>query len=120
MSGQAESPMPGAGWEAHWTFRLYVAGQRPRSLAALANLKRLCERHLPGHHRIEVIDLLLDPARAEQDQIIAIPTLLRLTPRPAKKVFGDLSDESRAVAELELVSPDVTGSATAARRLHHG
>jgi circadian clock protein KaiB len=86
-----------------WELRLYVAGQTPRSLAALANLKNICETHLPGKYRIEVIDLLADPARARTDQIVAIPTLIRRFPQPMRKIIGDLSNKQRALVGMELV-----------------
>src|ERR1700674_2086557 len=78
-----------------WEFRLYVAGQTPRSLAAFANLKKICETHLAGSYRIEVIDLLENPTLASGDQILAIPTLVRKLPPPIKKIIGDLSNTER-------------------------
>lgn len=87
---------------AHWNLRLYVAGQTPKSLAAFANLKRICETHLHGRYHIEVVDLLQDPRLAEGDQIIAIPTLVRRLPEPMKKVIGDLSNEERTLVGLDL------------------
>ena len=83
-------------------FRLYVAGQTPKSVAALANLKRVCEEHLPGRHAIEVIDLLQQPARARADQIVAIPTLIRKLPEPVRKVIGTLSDTERILVGLQI------------------
>lgn len=85
-----------------WTLRLYVAGQTPRSLAAFSNLKRLCEEHIAGRYRIEVIDLMKDPALGQHDQIIAIPTLVRKLPEPIKRVIGDLSDIQRVMIGIEL------------------
>ena len=82
--------------------RLYVAGQTPKSVAALANLKRVCEEHLPGRHRIEVIDLLQQPARARSDQIVAIPTLVRRLPEPVRKVIGTLADTERVLVGLHI------------------
>src|SRR5205085_9107072 len=82
--------------------RLYVAGQTPKSVAALANLKRVCEEHLPGRHRIEVIDLLQQPARARSDQIIAIPTLVRRLPEPVRKASGTLADTERVLVGLHI------------------
>lgn len=86
----------------HWYLRLYVAGQSPKSLHALANLKRLCEEHLPGHHEIEVIDLIAQPWLARGDDILAIPTLVRRLPEPLRKVIGDLSDVDRVRVGLRL------------------
>ena len=85
-----------------WNLRLYVAGQTPRTVAALANLKRLCEKHLPERYDIEVIDLLRNPKLAAGDQIFAIPTLVRKLPPPMKKIIGDLSDEELVIVGLDL------------------
>jgi circadian clock protein KaiB len=78
-----------------WNLRLYVAGQTPKSLAAFANLKRICEEHLQGRYTIEVIDLVKDPQLAQGDQILALPTLVRKIPSPIKKIIGDLSNTER-------------------------
>ena len=85
-----------------WQLRLYIAGQTPRSSAALANLERLCEEHLAGQYSIEVIDLLRNPALARGDQILALPTLVRRLPPPVKKIIGDLSNEERLLVGLDL------------------
>ena len=85
-----------------WQLRLYVAGQTPKSIAALANLKKLCETHLAGRYEIEVIDLLKNPKLAAGDQILAIPTLVRKLPEPVKKIIGDLSNEHRVLVGLDL------------------
>src|SRR5215472_1615018 len=85
-----------------WELRLYVAGQTPKCLAAFANLKRLCEEHLAGEYRIEVIDLLKQPQLAQGDQILAIPTLVRKLPEPMKKIIGDLSNTERVLIGLDL------------------
>ncbi len=85
-----------------WELRLYVAGQTPRSLAAFANLKKLCEEHLAGKYRIEVIDLIENPRLARGDQILAIPTLVRKLPEPVKKIIGDLSNTERVLVGLDL------------------
>src|SRR3954451_12984836 len=82
--------------------RLYVAGQTPKSVTALANLKRVCEEHLPGRHTIEVIDLLQHPARARSDQIVAIPTLVRKLPEPVRKIIGTLADTERVLVGLRI------------------
>ena len=84
-----------------WDLRLYIAGQTPRSVAALANLKRICEEHFPGKYRVEVIDLLANPQLARQDQILAIPTLVRQLPAPARKIIGDLSQTERVLVGLD-------------------
>lgn len=85
-----------------WNLRLYVAGQTPKSLTAFANLKQLCEQHLAGRYKIEVIDLLQNPQLAQGDQIVAIPTLVRKLPAPLKRVIGDLSNTERALIGLDL------------------
>jgi circadian clock protein KaiB len=85
-----------------YELRLYVAGQTPKSVAAFNNLKRLCEERLPGRYRIEVVDLMENPRLAKDDQIVAIPTLVRKLPPPARKLIGDLSDTERALVGLQL------------------
>lgn len=85
-----------------WELRLYVAGQTPKSLAAFANLKKICEEHLAGKYRIEVIDLLENPTLARGDQILAIPTLVRKLPPPVKKIIGDLSNTERVLVGLDM------------------
>lgn len=87
---------------AEWELRLYVAGQTARSVAALANLERICEEHLAGIYRIEVIDVLENPQLARGDQILALPTLVRKLPRPMKKLIGDLSNTERVLIGLDL------------------
>jgi circadian clock protein KaiB len=85
-----------------WNLRLYTAGQSPKSLAALNNLKRVCEEHLAGRYSIEVVDLLKNPRLAKDDQIVAIPTLVRKLPEPLRRIVGDLSDTERALVGLQL------------------
>ena len=85
-----------------WELRLYTAGQTPKSLAALNNLKRLCDEHLAGRYSIEIVDLLANPRLAKEDQIVAIPTLVRKLPDPMRKIIGDLSDTERALVGLQL------------------
>ena len=82
--------------------RLYVAGQSPKSLAALANLKRFCAEHLDGQYELQIIDLVKTPQLAQNDQILAIPTLVRKLPVPMRKIIGDLSDSSRVLVGLDL------------------
>jgi circadian clock protein KaiB len=86
----------------NYQLRLYVAGQTPKSLAAFANLKKICEEHMPGQYEIEVIDLLKKPQLASGDQILAIPTLVRKLPQPIKKIIGDLSNTERVLVGLDL------------------
>jgi len=85
-----------------WELRLYVVGQTPRSITAFANLQRLCEEHLAGRYQIEVIDLLQNPKLAANDQILAVPTLVRKLPTPVKKIIGDLSNKERVLVGLNL------------------
>lgn len=85
-----------------YNLRLYVAGQTPKSVAAIANLKKLCERHLAGRYNVQVIDLMKDPALAQRDQIVAIPTLIRQLPEPMKRVIGDLSNSDRVLVGLDI------------------
>ena len=85
-----------------WELRLYVAGQTPKSLAAFANLKKICEEHLAGEYHIEVIDLLKNPKLASGDQILAIPTLVRKLPVPIRKIIGDLSNTERVLVGLDI------------------
>ena len=85
-----------------WDLRLYVAGETSRSVTALENLERICEEHLAGQYRIEVVDLLKDPKLARGDQILAVPTLVRKLPEPVRKIIGDLSNEERVLVGLDL------------------
>ncbi|MDI6719594.1 MAG: circadian clock KaiB family protein [Methanomicrobiales archaeon] len=85
-----------------WVLRLYVAGQTPKSLAAFANLKKICEEHLAGRYRIEVVDLLEHPQLARGDQILAVPTLVRQLPPPLRKIIGDLSNTEKVLVGLDI------------------
>jgi circadian clock protein KaiB len=85
-----------------WELRLYVAGQTPKSVTAFANLERICNEHLAGRFRIEVIDLTRTPQLAAGDQIVAVPTLMRKLPQPIKKIIGDLSNTERVLIGLDL------------------
>lgn len=87
-----------------WQLRLYVAGQTPKSVTAFANLQRICEEYLAGEFEIEVIDLVENPRLARDDQIVAIPTLVRKLPEPIRKIIGDLSDTERTLVGLQLRS----------------
>jgi circadian clock protein KaiB len=93
---------PREGTADFWDLRLYVAGQTPKSVAAFANLKQVCEEHLAGKYKIEVIDLMVNPQLARGDQIIAIPTLVRKLPPPLRKIIGDLSNTERVLVGLQL------------------
>ncbi|MBI5531342.1 MAG: circadian clock protein KaiB [Deltaproteobacteria bacterium] len=85
-----------------WELRLYIAGMTSKSVAAFANLTRICEEHLKGRYRIEVIDLLKNPQLARGDQILALPTLVRKVPEPIRKIIGDLSNEERVLVGLDI------------------
>ena len=89
-----------------WRLRLYVAGQTPKSIAALANLKDLCEGHLAGRYRIEVVDLLSQPHLARRDDIVVVPTLVRKLPPPIRKIIGDLSNVERVLVGLDVLPHD--------------
>jgi circadian clock protein KaiB len=95
--GNSSSPEPGI-----WDLRLYVAGKTAKSVAAFENLTRICEEHLAGKYKIEVVDLLVHPQLAKGDQIVAIPTLVRKLPQPIRKVIGDLSNMERTLVGLQL------------------
>lgn len=103
MNGMVTPKKPGAkAAKKEYELRLYVAGQTSKSIAAFGNLKRICETHLAGRYRIEVIDLMVSPQLGAGDQILAIPTLVRKLPEPIKKIIGDLSNEERVLVGLDL------------------
>jgi circadian clock protein KaiB len=85
-----------------WELRLYVAGQTQKSVTAFANLKKLCEEYLQGQYRIEIIDLLENPGLAKQDEIMAIPTLVRKLPQPIRQIIGDLSNREKVLMGLDI------------------
>lgn len=85
-----------------WELRLYVAGQTPKAITAFENLKKLCEEHLSGQYRIEVVDLSKDPQLAQGDQIVAVPTLIRKLPLPMRKIIGDLSNTEHVLVGLDI------------------
>src|SRR6476469_8535419 len=90
--------------EYKWELRLYIAGNTPKSVAALTNLQKYCEEHLKDEYKIEVIDLLIHPQLAAGDQILAIPTLVRALPEPVRRIIGDLSNTDRVLVGLDLVA----------------
>lgn len=92
----------GGGKPSAWVLRLYIAGQTSKSLAAISNLRRMCEEHLDGRYTIEIIDLLKMPQLAEGDKIVAIPTLIRKLPEPLRRIIGDLSDTEKTLVGLQL------------------
>lgn len=100
MSGASRPATPKP--DEQWTLRLYVAGQSPRSSAAFDNLKRICEEQLRGRYRIEVVDLLKNPRLAKDDQILAVPTVVRRLPPPVRRIIGDLSNSERVLVGLDL------------------
>jgi circadian clock protein KaiB len=81
---------------------LYVAGQTPKSVAAIRNLERMCQEHMPGQYEIEVIDLRQQPQLAREHNIVAIPTLVRSLPVPVQKIIGDLSDQEKVLVHLKV------------------
>jgi circadian clock protein KaiB len=85
-----------------WILKLYVAGQTPKSIAAFANLNKICDEHLAGKYRIEIIDLLKNPKLAKGDRIFAAPTLVKKLPAPVKKIIGDLADTEQVLVGLDL------------------
>ena len=102
--GEADDLAPDAvqGGLRTYRLRLYVAGQTRRSLAAIANLDRICKEHLADRYTVELIDLLEKPQLAAGDQILAIPTLIRALPEPARRIIGDLSNTERVLVGLDL------------------
>src|SRR4051812_19272999 len=96
----SEAAAPASG--EHYNLRLYVAGQTPKSNAAVANLRRICEEHLAGRYTVEVIDLLVQPQLAAGDQILAVPTLVRRLPAPLKRVIGSLANTERVLVGLDI------------------
>lgn len=99
---QSKSKSRPLGIKPEWQLRLYVAGKTAKSVAALANLKQLCETHLAGRYDIEIIDLLINPQLAAGDQILAVPTLVRKFPEPIRKIIGDLSNQERVLVGLDV------------------
>ncbi len=101
-SNEADERRQTASASEAWSLRLYVAGLTPKSTKAFTNLKRLCEKCLPGRYRIEVVDLNDDPAIAVTEQIMVLPTVVRLLPEPMRRVVGDLSDADRVLRGLQM------------------
>jgi circadian clock protein KaiB len=102
MSVHGAEPSPRPASPERFELRLYVAGQTPRSIAALTNLRRICQEHLAERYTIEIIDLLDAPQRARTDQIVAIPTLVRMLPQPIRKIIGDLSNTERVLVGIDV------------------
>lgn len=99
-----------AAGEDRYSLHLYVAGSTSRSMQAIKNIRRMCERYLAGNYDLEVIDIYLHPEAAAQEQIIAAPTLVKLNPQPTRRAIGDLSNETRLLATLNIVQDDPQGS----------
>ena len=100
LSEQSDSK--GSDQSPEWVLRLYIAGQSTKSLTAVSNLHRICQDHIAAKYEIEVVDLLDNPQLAEGDQIVAIPTLVRMLPEPIRKLVGDLSNEEKTLVGLQL------------------
>jgi len=96
------------GSDQYWDLRLYVTGQSPVCLRAIDNLRAVCEEHMAGRYRIEVVDLLTNPRLAADDQILAVPTVVRKLPQPIRKIVGDLSDTDRLLVGLQLRAPEAS------------
>jgi circadian clock protein KaiB len=99
---QSPAAQAGNGDEVIIELRLYIAGQTRKSIAALTNLRRICDEHLAGRYRVEIIDLMENPQQAQHDQIVAIPTLVRRLPEPIRRIIGDLSNSERVLVGLEV------------------
>ncbi len=102
---------PAAVPAAEWDLRLYVAGPTTKSAVALRNLEKVCEEHLAGRYRIEVIDLIKNPQLGRGDQIMAVPTVVRKLPSPIRKIIGNMSDAERVLVGLDLRSRDADPAA---------
>jgi circadian clock protein KaiB len=102
-SDKRTNEKPESGENDKWILRLYVAGQTPKAITAFANLKKICEEQLKGKYSIEVIDLLENPKKGAEDQIFALPTLVRKLPVPVRKIIGDLSNTERVLVGLDLL-----------------
>ena len=102
MAAKAKRASSKPGVTVKWELRLYVAGQTAKSVEAFRNLKRICEEHLAGEYRIEIVDLLQNPQLAKGDQILALPTVVRRLPEPVRKIIGDLSNTERVLVGLDL------------------
>lgn len=102
MSNRMPDETPGETPGEMFDLRLYVAGQTPKAIRAFSNLRKICDEHLEGRYRIEVIDLLENPTLGQGDQILALPTLVRRLPTPIKKIIGDLSNAERVLVGLDL------------------
>ena len=105
-SAASSKGKPAADASGAWELRLYVAGSTPKSLSAFRNIEQLCEEHLAGRYHIDVVNLLKDPHLAQEDQIVAVPTLVRSRPSPTRKIIGTLSNTERVLMALDILSHD--------------
>jgi circadian clock protein KaiB len=96
---------PSTATSGHYILTLYVAGQSPKSVKAIANIKKICEENLQGRYELNVIDLYQKPQLAQGEQIIAVPTLIRKLPPPLRRIIGDLSNTERVLVGLDIRSP---------------
>jgi circadian clock protein KaiB len=94
--------VPGKVASRHYALKLYIAGQTPKSLEAINNIKNICEGNLKGRYELEVIDLYLQPQLAQGDQIIALPTLIKKLPPPLRRIIGDMSNTERVLVGLDI------------------
>jgi circadian clock protein KaiB len=88
-----------------YNLRLYVAGQTPKSIAAISNIRKLCDQYLAGRYTIDIVDLMSNPALAQRHQIVAVPTLIRELPEPIRRIIGDLSNTQRVLMGLDIDEP---------------
>lgn len=102
MTEARDDEFNGADDDAKYVLRLYITGMTPNSKRAVENVKRICEEHLHGRYELEVIDIYQQPSLAAGDQIIAAPTLVKLTPSPLKKLIGDMSNTEKVLLGLNL------------------
>jgi circadian clock protein KaiB len=109
LAGGRRNEQPGGSKSEKWVLRLYVAGKTPKAATALSNLKSICEDQLKGRYQIEVIDILANPRLARDNQILAIPTLVRKLPVPVRKIIGDLSNTERVLVGLDLIERKAQG-----------
>ena len=102
MKTNTTSPAPHKAEQSRYVLRLYVAGQTPKSVSAITNIKKICEEYLKGHYELQVIDLYQQPKLAQGEQIIAVPTLIKKLPLPLRRIIGDMSNTERVLVGLDL------------------
>ncbi|MEB3282745.1 MAG: circadian clock KaiB family protein [Lyngbya sp.] len=89
--------------EAHYSLRLYIAGSTLQSLIALKNLQKICDEYLAGRHELEVIDIYEQPELLQAENIVAVPTLIKVLPEPSQRMIGNLSDREKVLIGLGLI-----------------